>query len=113
MFTLSQSSSYLWPVTIRTAANGGRFDSHVFEVEFRRIRMSEAEPISRQIGAGELSMEDAARAVITGWKGIKDGGADDIEFSPAALSRLLEVPFVAAVLVRAWQESLTGALEKN
>lgn len=111
MFTLSQSKTYTWPVTIRTAGNG-KFETHSFEAEFRRLPMSEAETLSRHIAAQEVRMESVVSTVLCGWKGVKDDGAE-VEFSDAALARLLEVPFMAACVLRAWQESLTGALEKN
>jgi hypothetical protein len=121
-FVLKQSDSYSWPITLVLPVDGGRREKHTFDGEFRRLpqsRINEIIRLARAMERGrieegeELQDQDAAREVLVGWSGVVDDDGKEIKFSDAALTQLLEIPTVAAQIVRAWFDSLEVAKRKN
>lgn len=121
-FVLKQSPTYKWPVTLVIPADGGRREKHTFDGEFRRIpqaRINEIRRIGRlqelgRIDPGEeIHDQDGAREILAGWSGVIDDEGNEIPFSEAALSQLLEIPTVAGQIIRAWGESIEVAKRKN
>lgn len=121
-FVLKQSDSYSWPITLVLPVDGGRREKHTFDGEFRRLpqsRINEIIRLARAMERGrveegeELQDQDAAREVLAGWSGVVDDDGKEIKFSEASLSQLLEIPTVAAQIVRAWFDSIEVAKRKN
>jgi hypothetical protein len=48
-----------------------------------------------------------------GWSGINDDHGKEIPFSQKALDELLEVPFLAIAVLKAYMDSIKGAKRKN
>jgi hypothetical protein len=111
-FVLKQSASYTWPVTVEFPTDGGRFEKHTFDAEFKRLSQTRIEGIMADAVANQLKDGEVAAEVLIGWKGVTDGGAD-IPYSETGKAELLEVPLVAASVIKAWMESLSGAKRKN
>jgi hypothetical protein len=127
-FILDQASSYRWPVEFDVPGDGGRRVRQSFDAEFHRIDQERVEEIVRCIRrrealeeAGreipdELDGYDAiniARSLLAGWSGIAGADGVDVPFTDATVSRVLGTPTVAAMIVSAWAESITGAKRKN
>lgn len=121
-FVLKQSDSYSWPITLVLPVDGGRREKHTFDGEFKRLpqtRINEIIRLARAMERGrleegeELQDQDAAREVLVGWSGVVDDDGKEIKFSEASLSQLLEIPTVAAQVVRAWFDSIEVAKRKN
>lgn len=82
MFVLDLKPSYLWPVTLRLAADGGDFEAFTFSVAFRRLEQGrirellQPEAVRREgfkgllhdvhevLLAGELPSEDLMRQLM-------------------------------------------------
>jgi hypothetical protein len=63
---------------------------------------------------GDLDqITDIARDVLVGWSGINDDHGKEIPFSQKALDELLEVPFLAIAVLKAYMDSIKGAKRKN
>ena len=121
-FVLSQSDSYTWPVTLVIPVDGGRREKHTFDAEFTRLSQTRINEIVRQAkeSSGELAkdpamLEDqtACAEILIGWSNVVDDKGDDVPFSIKALDQLLELPTIAAQIIRAWSESLEVAKRKN
>jgi hypothetical protein len=127
-FILDQASTYRWPVEFDVPGDGGRCVRQSFDAEFHRIDQERVEEIVRCIRrrealeeAGreipdELDGYDAiniARSLLAGWSGIAGADGVDVPFTDATVSRVLGTPTVAAMIVSAWAESITGAKRKN
>ena len=127
-FILDQASTYRWPVEFDVPGDGGRRVRQSFDAEFHRIDQERVEEIVRCIRrretleeAGreipdELDGYDAiniARSLLAGWSGIAGADGVDVPFTDATVSRVLGTPTVAAMIVSAWAESITGAKRKN
>lgn len=112
MFTLKQSDTFSWPVTVLVPLDGGRQGKETFDAEFKRPTQSRIREQVEQITAGALGDEDLARQIVVGWSGVQDGEAER-PFSIAALEQLLDVPGVAKALVSAYSDALRGILRKN
>ena len=121
-FVLSQSDSYTWPVTLVIPVDGGRREKHSFDAEFKRLSQTRINEIVRQAkeSSGEIAkdpamLEDqtACAEILIGWSNVVDDKGDDVPFSIKALDQLLELPTIAAQIIRAWSESLEVAKRKN
>lgn len=121
-FVLKQSDSYSWPIPLVLPVDGGRREKYTFDGEFKRLpqtRINEIIRLARAMERGrleegeELQDQDAAREVLVGWSGVVDDDGKEIKFSEASLSQLLEIPTVAAQVVRAWFDSIEVAKRKN
>lgn len=120
-FVLKQSDSYSWPVTLIIPVDGGRREKHTFDAEFKRLPQTRINEIIRQARAGqggtdeESALEDqsACAEIMVGWSNVIDDSGEEIPFSVTALDQLLELPTIAAQIIRAWSESLEVAKRKN
>lgn len=117
-FVLKQSDSYTWPVTLVIPVDGGRREKHTFDAEFKRLPQTRINEIIRQAKAtedGQSMLEDqsACAEILVGWSNVVDDSGEEIPFSQKALDQLLELPTIAAQIIRAWSESLETAKRKN
>ena len=121
-FVLKQSDSYSWPVTLIIPVDGGRREKHTFDAEFKRLPQTRINEIVRQAkgisdGSSDESamLEDqsACAEILVGWSNVVDDSGEQIPFSSKALDQLLELPTIAAQIIRAWSESLEIAKRKN
>lgn len=111
-FVLKQSDSYSWPVTVEYPIDGGRFQKNNFDAQFKRLSQTRIEEIMADAVNGDLKDVSVANELLTGWAGITDDG-NDIPYSEKTKAELLDMPLVAASIVKAWMESLAGARKKN
>lgn len=121
-FVLKQSATYKWPVTLVIPTDGGRREKHTFDGEFRRLpqarineirRLGRLQELGRLEPEDEIQDQDGAKEILAGWSGVVDDDGKEIPFSDAALNQLLEIPTVAAQIIRAWGESIEVAKRKN
>jgi len=104
-FVLKQSGTYSWPVAFDLPIDGGRHERQTFDGEFKRLPQSKIGPMDQ--------ITDIARDVLVGWSGINDDHGKEIPFSQKALDELLEVPFLAIAVLKAYMDSIKGAKRKN
>ena len=112
MFSLSQSNSYTWPVTVEFPVDGGKTEKQSFDVEFKRLTQSKIKELRDLAFAGKVDDVQTCREVVVGWRGVKDGD-NELPFSPSNLNLLLEVALVPGAVVRAYFDSMEGAKRKN
>lgn len=127
-FVLDQASSYSWPVEFDLPGDGGRRVRQSFDAEFRKIDQSEVEELIAGVRRREALQEDGrevpdeleqydpisvARDLMVGWSGIRGADGDEVPFTDATVMRVLRTPTVAAMIVRAWAESIAGSKRKN
>jgi hypothetical protein len=135
---LERKDTYLWPVTVTEAQDGGKFRKYTFEAEFKRVSQTRREELGRQlliqktrIEAGRieernekgkmvpieiLTPREIAEEVWVGWAKVKDRegeGGEDVPFSEAIKAQLLDREHVADAILEAWNESNPGAKVKN
>jgi len=113
MFVISQKQTYTWPIAVEFPIDGGKTDRQTFDGEFRRMSQSRINEIRDRIEKSEITDVELATEVLAGWNGVNDGNGDAVPFSEGARDQLLDVPLVAAAIVMAWLQSLTGAKRKN
>ena len=111
-FTLDQSDSYCWPVKVEQAGDGGKFEQHSFDVQFRRLSQTRIDALAEAGQMGEQTDRATCKELIVGWAGITSG-ADEVPFSQLALDKLLDIAGVPKAIILAWAESLQGARAKN
>lgn len=112
-FLLSQSDSYVWPVTVEIPIDGGRFDRQTFDAKFKRLPQNRNNAIIQAARADATTDLEVANEVLLGWKGITDDSAEEVPYSETVKSQLLDLPGVAAAVVEAYITSLLGAKRKN
>lgn len=109
MFKLSQSNSYYWPVTVEMPADGGKFEKHTFDAEFRRMSVDELQALGDTDETGGI----ACRTIMVGWKGIVDDSGEEVPFSETSRDQLLQWPTVRIAIMQSFRASLAGAGRKN
>lgn len=109
MFKITQSRTYFWPVTVEIASDGGKFEKHTFDAEFRRLSVDEISALSDSDDTGG----SACRKILAGWKGVVDDNGEDVPFSETNLEELLKLPSVRMAIMMAFRASLQGAARKN
>jgi hypothetical protein len=117
-FVLKQSDTYTWPVTFDVPVDGGRHERQTFDGEFKRLPQSKIGPMVAELqrleDLGDLErITDISRDVLVGWSGINDDNNKEIPYSQKALDQLLEVPFLAVAVLKAYMDSIKGAKRKN
>jgi hypothetical protein len=122
-FKLNQSETYDWPVPLLIPTDNGKKIKANFDATFRRLTQTRINAIVRQAKAfersrvydeeAELQDQDTAREILAGWNGVLDDDDEQIPFSESALNKMLDIPTVAAQIVRAWFESIDIAKRKN
>jgi hypothetical protein len=111
-FVLKQSDNYSWPVTVEIPIDGGRFEKHTFDAQFKRLSQTRIEEIMSEAISGEMKDVAVATDILTGWTGIT-GDGEPIPYSEKGKADLLDMPLVASSIVKSWMESLAGARKKN
>lgn len=124
-FVLQQSPTFTWPITIRERQDGGRYRTHTFDAQFRRLPQSRQEEIqlayqrlksevARDLVIDQLPTRQIAAEILVGWSGIfEDDGTTQVPYSEEVKAQLLEVEGVADVLVSTYIESGERAKAKN
>jgi len=117
-FVLKQSDSFTWPVAFDVPTDGGRHERQTFDGEFKRLPQSKIGPMVAELQKVEDLSEleritEIAKELLVGWSGVNDDSGKDVPFSQNALEQLLEVPFLAVAVVKAYMDSIKGAKRKN
>jgi len=124
-FVLKQSTSYKWPVSVKLPADGGKFEKQTFDAEFKRLPQARINEIQTEVQVrikaaernestdGGISDQSIADELLVGWAGVVDADGDEVRFSEATKQQLLDIPTVAAAIIVAYFESLTGTKAKN
>lgn len=117
-FVLKQSDTYVWPVTFDIPVDGGRQERQTFDGEFKRLPQSQVGPMVAELtkleDLGDLDrITEIARELLVGWSGVTGDDGKEVPYSQKALDQLLEVPFLAVVVLKAYMDSIKGAKRKN
>jgi hypothetical protein len=117
-FVLKQSDTYVWPITFDVPVDGGRHERQTFDGEFKRLPQSKIGPMVAELqkleDLGDLErFTEIAADLLVGWSGINDDNGKEVPFSQKALEQLLEVPFLAVAVLKAYMDSIKGAKRKN
>jgi len=113
MFVLKQSDSYDWTVKVDFPVSGDKYQTQSFKAEFNRLSQTRIEELQKQVEEEQISGKDFVKEIVIGWKEVNDENGQPIEFSPAALEKLCDIPIVARAIVKAFFASINGAKTKN
>lgn len=116
-FVLKQSETFVWPVTFEIP-NECRHEKQTFDGEFKRLPQSKVGQMVAELNrfdeVGDLdNITEMARDVLVGWSGVQDGKGNEIPFSQKALNEMLEIPLLAASILRTYFDSIKGGKRKN
>lgn len=114
MFIEDDSGEFDWPVDVKKPISGGRFKTERFTARFRTVDEEEQAaindlPITRNNAA-------QARACWIGWgEDVRDAAKEPIPYDEEVRDRLLGRPYVAAAVVGAYWDAMSGkkAARKN
>ena len=124
-FVLKQSSSYVWPVTVKLPISGGKFEKQTFDAEFKRLPQARINKIQIEVQAriksserneatdDSISDQSIAEELLIGWSGVLDEDGDEVPFTESMKQQLLDIPTMATAIVVAYFDSLTGTKTKN
>ena len=124
-FVLKQSSSYVWPVTVKLPISGGKFEKQTFDAEFKRLPQARINKIQIEVQAriksserneatdDSISDQTIAEELLIGWSGVLDEDGDEVPFRESMKQQLLDIPTLATAIIVAYFDSLTGTKTKN
>jgi hypothetical protein len=112
-FTLKQTNSYSWPVSVEIPVDNGRHERSTFDAEFKRIPQTRIKEFGEELDAGTISESDICREVLIGWKGITDDDGKEVKFTQSNFEQLVDVPMVAMAVATSFFNSLAGVKRKN
>ena len=105
---INQSATFWWPVSVHLPTDGGKFEKQTFDVEFARLKVSEADAMVAGIVSGERPELEGYRELVKGWRGVLNDG-DEVPFSDATLQQIIEIPTVGAAILDAYKQAISGA----
>jgi hypothetical protein len=101
-------STYFWPITAHVAEEGQIVEKILFQAEFKRPGHEKLLEIEK------LPALEQVQAVVVGWRDCKDMNGDNVDFSPLALSDLIdEFPEIVPLFFEAYRESIPLVKRKN
>lgn len=109
MFKLTTDPRVHWPVRVRVPVDGGGHRVDTFTVEFRILGRERLNELQAQDSNGQALL----REVVLGWSELLDERGDALPFFAGTRDLLFDVPFVAAALLEAYAEALSGGARKN
>ena len=113
-FVLKKDPTFMWPVAVELADDGGDYPAFTFKVRYRRMTQEYARDVATKLNDGiEVDLVAVAKEIIVGWDEIADDSGEDVKFTPKALDELLKIPTMAAELVAAWINATAKVKEKN
>ncbi len=120
-FVLAKNPTYLWPLRITLATDGGKRTVENLELEFRRLPQSRIDEIVKKAKAAErfrddedeVSDQEICRELVAGWDGVTDDNGDTIPFGDKRFNEFLEIQTVPGQVIRGWFESLKDGKRKN
>ncbi len=116
MFIIKQSDTFFWPVTVELPVDGGKFQKHTFEAEFKRVTAEKLKDIQKQlVDLDEAALVPIFKSIMVGWKGVQDQHGEAVVFCDTVFEQLLEFPQVQNGLMAAFIDANTGqaARRKN
>lgn len=124
-FVIKQSSSYVWPVTVKLPISGGKFEKQTFDVEFKRLPQARINKLQIEVQARikasqrneatdeSISDQSIAEELLIGWSGVLDEDGDEVPYTESMKQQLLDIPTMASAIIVAYFDSLTGVKTKN
>ena len=106
-FVLKKSTSVSWPVAVKKASNGGKFEEHKFTALFKEIGRKRFDEL---IEAGDEALTDE---ILVGWEKIQDDAGVDFPFNEANKKELLDDFTVMKAVIESYGKLMTGGTEKN
>lgn len=89
MLKISQSPTFLWPVTVMVPVDGGKHEPASFDVEFVRMPQSQVVALLSEVQEGKVSEVDGLLRIVRGWAGVVDENGE-VPFSEDALRMLVD-----------------------
>ena len=78
-FVMKKKEKFLWPVKIKTPKDGGGYEEQSLSLEFKKMGNKEL----RELGKSKSEdLSDFAKAIVLGWKDVKDESGNELPFSP-------------------------------
>jgi len=65
------------------------------------------------VDADGVSDIGVAREIVVGWEGVVDDEKQPVPFSPSGLDMFLDMPMVAATVVTAYMEAVSGGAKRK
>lgn len=104
MFVLNKDHSYTWPVTVKVPVAGGKHDGKQFTCRFRVVPQNRLQQILAEEEVDAAMLHEA----LIGWDGVQDEAENPLPFNDENRDALLDIPYVAIAVARAYFESITG-----
>jgi hypothetical protein len=109
MLKLAQDPTVKWPVEVFVPRDGGKKVKHTFTAEWKLPSQAEAHAVLLSGAVGD----DPLRDHLVGWSEVKEADESDLPYSEQAKTKLLDIPYVRAGLVRSFFNAVSGGADKT
>ena len=99
-------TEYDWEVTVQSPEKG-KFKKETFTAKFKNVGRKAFVDL---IDAGD---DNFVRTVLVGWSGIKDADGNEVEYNEDNFEAILDNQYIVLGVIKAYGESMQGAIEKN
>lgn len=114
MFKLKKSPDFWWPISLELPGENGKYEKATFDAQFKRLGQTEIDKLIEDIQTSKVVKDiTAVNDLLIGWRGVQDADGNEIPFSEVTKDQLLEIPGVAAALMKTFIEAIYGARRKN
>ena len=100
-YVVKKTSSYQWPVTVKTP-NHGQFEKQTFDATFKKLGRADFNKLA------DRGDRDLLETVLLGWDGLLNEDETPLVYSIAALREQLDDPYFSRAAITAYLESLEG-----
>ena len=81
MFALGSDKDFEWPVTLRVAADGGKFTEFTFSLKFKRLTQTRIKALMIDGQTGKATDADVVREIVVGWREVVDADSNELPFN--------------------------------
>ena len=104
-----------WPVHIPVPLDGGGVARHKIAIRYRILPQSRLDELQKAELLADVKdgIAPLLHEVVAGWRHVQDEAGNELDFSPAALDRLLDISSARVALLAAFYECAGGRKAKN
>lgn len=99
-----------WPVVVNVPQDGGSYKKHTFDAKFQIFGQAKIDEILQKFRNDD---HDMIVEILAGWENVQDSDGNNLEYSDANKTALIDIPYVRTAIVKAYFECVGGAGAKT
>ena len=109
-FVIKKKESFVWPVTIKTPADGGSYEEEVIDFTFKKFGEKE---MKKLVEDKSITTKELCKKFVIGWSGVTDESGQEVKFSQKNFDLLIENYGFCNQIAGQYFEAIHKAFVKN